>query len=147
MINDITTDPSAPVRLYKVVNGAVTDDLHPYPEPFAEVQRRKYPTLGPIKTDGKPEKVFSYLEQIFSERFQVVVASRQELRIQVVATTTILRFKDDIAAELRPVGKKIEVHFRSRSRIGKSDLGTNAKRIRSVQAAVRELLNRSVEEE
>ena len=50
--------------------------------------------------------------------------------LEVVATTRLMHFKDDVAVEVRPEGTGSSVHMRSKSRVGKGDLGANAKRIR-----------------
>jgi uncharacterized protein (DUF1499 family) len=56
-------------------------------------------------------------------------------RLEAIATTRWLRFKDDVVVRLRdrPEGGT-RVDVRSKSRIGRSDLGTNARRIRTYLA-------------
>ncbi len=49
----------------------------------------------------------------------------------------MLRFKDDVLVEVRPHPGGSEVAMRSKSRVGKGDLGANAKRIRAFLAALR----------
>jgi uncharacterized protein (DUF1499 family) len=59
-------------------------------------------------------------------------------RLEAVATTRWLRFKDDVVVRLRDRpdgGTRVDV--RSKSRIGRSDLGTNARRIRAFLHALR----------
>ena len=55
-----------------------------------------------------------------------------------VATTRIFRFKDDVTITIARDGESTVVSIRSASRVGKSDLGMNAKRIRALQAAIAE---------
>jgi hypothetical protein len=56
-------------------------------------------------------------------------------------TTLILGFTDDIVVRILPAGNRLVVDMRSASRIGQSDLGANAARIRSFMAALdKELL-------
>ena len=55
--------------------------------------------------------------------------------IRAVATTRVLRFKDDVSIT---VGNDGTVNVRSR--IGKGDLGANARRIADFQARLREYL-------
>jgi uncharacterized protein (DUF1499 family) len=61
--------------------------------------------------------------------------------IEVEARTRLLRFTDDITIRVRPgSGRRIAVDLTSRSRVGKGDLGTNARRIgRFLQALDAEL--------
>lgn len=51
-----------------------------------------------------------------------------------VRTTPLMRFKDDIHARLEPSadGQSVTVHLRSRSRIGKGDLGQNPRNLREL---------------
>lgn len=50
--------------------------------------------------------------------------------IEVEARTRLLRFTDDVTVRVRPgSGRRIAVDLTSRSRLGKADLGTNARRI------------------
>lgn len=60
-------------------------------------------------------------------------------RIYATAESPIFHFVDDVSilVEHGPLGGSL-VQMRSRSRIGQSDLGANAERIRAYQAAVRE---------
>jgi uncharacterized protein (DUF1499 family) len=44
-----------------------------------------------------------------------------------------MRFKDDVTMTVTPEGDRTKVVVRSHSRIGKGDLGTNARRIRRFQ--------------
>jgi uncharacterized protein (DUF1499 family) len=41
-----------------------------------------------------------------------------------------LRFKDDVVIRIAPQGSGSRIDVRSKSRIGRSDFGANAKRIR-----------------
>lgn len=50
--------------------------------------------------------------------------------IEVEARTRLLRFTDDVTVRVRQgSGRRIAVDLTSRSRLGKADLGTNARRI------------------
>ena len=56
-------------------------------------------------------------------------SSPQSLRIEATDTTLWFGFKDDVVVRITsaPTGSRMDV--RSVSRVGKSDLGTNARRI------------------
>jgi uncharacterized protein (DUF1499 family) len=54
--------------------------------------------------------------------------------IEAVATTRLFKFKDDVTITVTREGDASIVNVRSKSRVGKSDLGTNARRIRAFQA-------------
>jgi uncharacterized protein (DUF1499 family) len=60
----------------------------------------------------------------------IVAAEPAAGRIEATATTRWLGFKDDVVVRIRPDAGGSRVDVRSVSRVGKSDLGTNARRIR-----------------
>ena len=62
----------------------------------------------------------------------IPVVEEQENYLHAVATTPLMRFKDDLEFLILPEENKI--HFRSASRLGKSDLGKNRSRLREIFA-------------
>jgi hypothetical protein len=52
--------------------------------------------------------------------------------IEAVARTPILGFRDDVIVRIRPTIDGARIDIRSASRYGRHDLGTNAKRVRSL---------------
>ena len=70
-------------------------------------------------------------------RWTVVAADKDTGTIAAVATTRLLRFKDDVTIRVRAEGATSRIDVRSRSRVGRGDLGTNARRIRRFLDAVR----------
>jgi uncharacterized protein (DUF1499 family) len=62
-------------------------------------------------------------------------------RIEAVATSRLFRFRDDVVIRVQagPQEQGARIDVRSRSRIGQSDLGANAERIRAFLARVREM--------
>src|SRR5439155_924571 len=52
--------------------------------------------------------------------------------IEAVARTPILGFRDDVVVRIRPTIDGARIDVRSASRYGRHDLGTNAKRVRSL---------------
>ena len=57
---------------------------------------------------------------------------RPEGRIEAVARTPIMGFRDDVVIRVRPAPDGARIDMRSASRYGRHDLGTNAARIRSL---------------
>lgn len=54
-----------------------------------------------------------------------------ESRLQYQVPTALMGYIDDVVVLWEPTESGYEVHVRSKSRVGKSDLGTNARRIES----------------
>ena len=52
--------------------------------------------------------------------------------VEATDTTTWFGFKDDVVVRINDKGSKRVVDIRSKSRIGKSDLGKNAQRIKTL---------------
>lgn len=125
-INDITTDLASPPHFLE------TD--HPYPAKFKAVVKKSYPNLGPVRVTLDPAKTYEAALALAKgwKRWKVVAEDPKAHVIQAVATTKLFRFKDDVVIRITaaPTGGSI-VDMRSRSRVGKGDLGTNARRIRA----------------
>jgi len=74
--------------------------------------------------------------------WDVTLEDAQGGHIQAVCTTKLMRFKDDVIIRIRKAvdadgsnyGARVDV--RSRSRIGKGDLGCNAHRILTLLSAI-----------
>ena len=66
--------------------------------------------------------------------WEITAQSAEKGEILAVATTAVFRFKDDVALNVTREADGTIVNMRSHSRIGKGDLGANARRIRDFQA-------------
>jgi len=67
----------------------------------------------------------------------IVAADSAAGRIEATATTAWFGFKDDVVVRVAPEGTGSRVDVRSVSRVGKSDVGANARRIREYLERVR----------
>ena len=65
--------------------------------------------------------------------WEVTAQSAEKGEILAVATTAVFRFKDDVTLNVSRDTDSTVVNMRSHSRIGKGDLGANARRIRDFQ--------------
>jgi uncharacterized protein (DUF1499 family) len=64
--------------------------------------------------------------------WKIVDENPEEGRVEATATTRWFGFKDDIVIRIAPAtGAGSRVDIRSVSRVGRSDVGTNARRIRA----------------
>jgi uncharacterized protein (DUF1499 family) len=108
-----------------------------YPEEFVELQREAYPDLAPLRTERPPSDAFARALETARRMpsWKVVSEDPAEGLIQAVSTSRIFRFNDDVAIRIRPDSRGSVVDVRSRSRVGQSDLGANAARIRAFFAA------------
>ena len=108
-----------------------------------------WPTLNDVKTgetpeyaDLRPQQFKHPYERVFDAAlataqalgWEVTARDRDQGEIRAVATTRVFRFKDDVTITIGREGEGVVVNVRSHSRIGKGDLGTNARRIRQFQA-------------
>lgn len=93
-----------------------------------------YPKLDSYMTGAAPDAAFEAILAIVNERgWDVVTANPGEGRIEATETSFWFDFKDDIMIRILPTeegGSRIDV--RSTSRVGLSDLGANAKRVRNL---------------
>ena len=90
------------------------------------------PDFAPPELSMTGRGLFSKLSEIIaSERsFGKVETDAEALRIKFVATTGLMRFKDDVDIEIIPLDEgRSSVAIYSRSRVGYSDLGANRKRV------------------
>ena len=127
-INDITTDSEHPPPL---------SHGKPYERHFAELQRIGYPELRPLELAAAPARAFARARAVAQEQgWEIVSADENAGSFEAVATTRWFGFKDDIAVRISPAAHGSRVDVRSRSRVGRSDLGANARRIREFLAAL-----------
>jgi uncharacterized protein (DUF1499 family) len=136
-INDITTDPIDPPR-FEVVGRLRSRDANPVAYAglhAAELQRKAYPSIEPLNLSVSPKQAYDAALQVIKKRKWLVVDERppqprREGRIEAVARTPILGFRDDVVVRVRVVTDGARVDIRSASRYGRHDFGTNASRIR-----------------
>jgi uncharacterized protein (DUF1499 family) len=147
-IHDITTDPIDPPR-YEALARLRPRDANPveYAGLYtAEQQRKAYPDVGPLGTNASPQAAYDAVLAVVNKRRWRVVdarppqAGRREGRIEAVARTPIMGFRDDVVIRVRadPDGTRIDA--RSSSRYGVSDFGTNASRLRSLMSDIEEAI-------
>lgn len=141
-IHDITTDLAQPPEFVaiKELRASLHNPLDRLePENLVELQQTGYPDLAPVLIDRPFDQAFEQVVALVKERdWEVVAVSPQEGRIEATDTTLIMGFKDDIVIRVQGVGSRTRVDMRSVSRVGRSDLGVNAKRIRLFLAELKD---------
>ena len=138
-IHDITTDTDNPPQFVallatrqKAPNGAEYAG-----EKIARQQKAGYPDIQPALLDEPPARAFQRaLAAAGSLGWEIVAAVPTEGRIEATDTTRWFRFKDDIVIRVTANGAGSRIDIRSMSRLGRSDLGTNARRIRTFLRAL-----------
>jgi len=132
-IHDISTNPSDPptfesvLPLRKGARNAVD-----YPASTAAEQRKGYPDIGPLTLPLAPPVAFEHAVQAArSMGWDIVATAPEKLRLEATDTTLLFGFKDDVVVRVTPQAQGSVVDVRSLSRVGGSDFGTNAKRVRA----------------
>ena len=128
-INDITTDTERPPQF---------SPPKPYQEHFAELQRIGYPGLRPLELPLPPKQTFARaLETARGRGWEITALDESAGRIEAVVTTRWFGFQDDVVIRITPARTGSRVDMRSRSRVGRSDLGANACRIEEFLARMK----------
>lgn len=133
-IHDISTDTNDPPTFVAVLPlRADAPNAAAYEGPeVAAAQAEAYPDLRPLLLALPPDNVFERaLDAARSLDWEIVAADSGAGRIEATATTGWFGFKDDVIVRIQPAGAGSRVDVRSVSRVGKSDVGTNARRIRA----------------
>jgi len=110
-----------------------------YPEDFKEVVRHFYPDLKSLKLAEPPEVVFERAVARAQEHpgWTVTRVDAQARTLEGVAESRLFRFRDDFVVRVRPEeGGGTRVDMRSKSRVGRGDLGANAARIHTFLQAL-----------
>jgi uncharacterized protein (DUF1499 family) len=138
-IHDITTDPIDPPRFEALArlrtgegaNTAVYAGLY-----SAEQQRQAYPDIEPLQLEIPVDRAYAIALQLVNKRKWLVIDERPPSpprrigRIEAVARTPIMGFREDVSIRIAPDGDlDSRVDIRSSSRYFESDLGSNAARV------------------
>lgn len=132
-IHDVTTDmvdPPAFVALAEARKASPNGLDHGGPA-IAEEQRKGYPDIKPLIVKTPPNAtVQRAIDAARSLGWDIAASDAAAGRIEATDTTAWFGFKDDVVVRIRPEGEGSRVDVRSASRVGLSDLGANADRIR-----------------
>jgi hypothetical protein len=137
-IHDITTDPIDPPRFEALArlrsgngaNPAVYAGLY-----SAEQQRQAYPDIETVELEVPVQRAYEVALQLVTKRKWLVIDERPPQlprrigRIEAVARTPIMGFREDVSIRVTPDGEDSRVDIRSASRYFDSDLGSNAARV------------------
>jgi len=140
-IHDITTDPIDPPRFDALARLRSRDGTNPavYAGLYsAEQQRIAYPDIETVELEIPVQRAYEITLQLVNKRKWLVIDERSPQlprrigRIEAVARTPIMGFREDVSIRVTPDGEDSRVDIRSASRYFESDLGSNAARVRKL---------------
>jgi hypothetical protein len=139
-IHDITTDivnPPQFVAILPVRSDAPNSAAYGGAE-IAIKQLQAYPDIKSLVMEQPFEQAFATaLGAARSMGWNIVATDNKAGRIEATATTFWFGFKDDIVIRIASADLRSIIDVRSVSRVGRSDLGANAERIRDFLDKVR----------
>lgn len=135
-IHDITTDTVNPPQFIALVGkrGADANSLDYEGEELAAMQKASYPDLMPLMVSGGPEQAFARaLDVASSLGWKITGIDAAARRFEATDRSLWFAFADDIVVTIKATETGSQIDLRSVSRVGRSDLGVNAKRIKEFQ--------------
>ena len=132
-IHDISTDLVNPPEFVAIVplRADAPNPVAYEGEASAAMQRQAYPDIKTLTyMQPKAELVKAAVQAAENLGWEMVNTDANTGLIEATDTTTWFGFKDDVVVRIEDKGDKRIVDIRSKSRMGASDLGKNAERIR-----------------
>jgi uncharacterized protein (DUF1499 family) len=147
-IHDITTDFDNPPAIIAAAGEtranpaayAGAEPVRDSQKTVAEAQREAFPDIAPLTVGADLGAAAKTARRVIEEMKMEVLAegpgaeAGSGWRIEAVATSFWYGFKDDFVVRLTRDDRGTRIDVRSKSRVGLSDLGANAKRVRDFLA-------------
>ncbi len=130
-IHDVTTDlgnpPAFTALPMRKDNLAGVGSL----DSWRELHRKAYGDIAPVTIPMTPDAVIARAKALADARGWIIALQGAD-RLEATETVSPFKFKDDVVVVVTasPDGQSTIVNMRSISRVGASDFGLNAKRIR-----------------
>jgi uncharacterized protein (DUF1499 family) len=142
-IHDITTDFANPPEL---TASRVLRDTTPrmntwiyQGDSIGKQQRAAYPDIRPVMLAMTPDEAYrAVLRTAQDMGWEILAQDAAGRRVEALDETKWYGFKDDVSLRVTPASGIARVDIRSVSRVGGSDVGMNATRIRKYVAKLRE---------
>ncbi|PYE36668.1 DUF1499 domain-containing protein [Psychrobacter fozii] len=134
-IHDISTDVVNPPQFVAIapLRADAPNPVEYAGAEAAEQQRTAYPELRTLTySQSKPELVEASKQAIENLGWELVNTDADKGIVEATETTAWFGFKDDVIIRVTDNDSERLVDIRSKSRIGKSDLGKNAARIHAL---------------
>jgi uncharacterized protein (DUF1499 family) len=142
-IHDITTDFVNPPEI--TASRALRDTTQGMNswvyegDTIAKQQRKAYPDIRPVMLSMTPDEAYrAALQAARDMGWQILLEDAAGRRIEAMDETRWYGFKDDVAIRVTPASGISRVDVRSISRVGGSDVGANAARIRKYVEKLKE---------
>ncbi len=133
-IHDITTDiddPPAFVAIVPLRKDAPNPPAYDGPKTAAQ-QKTAYADIQPVQLAMPPAQAYRRALDVAQRMgWEIVATAPAEGRIEATDSTFWFGFKDDVVIRVAAAGQGSRIDVRSKSRVGRNDFGTNAKRVRA----------------
>lgn len=97
----------------------------------------RLPELRPLLLRGVDEQLLDAVAEACRELgWHNVRVDSAGLRVEAEVVSALFRFIDDVSIELVPGGDSLEARVRSASRVGRGDLGANARHVMDLRDAL-----------
>ncbi len=154
-IHDVTTNPADPPMFSaELLAEREAEDANPINvydraldgmdgKTLQGINAELYADMEPLVTAASPREVADVVAGVFAAQgLKDVTTDLAEGRVEGTDETFWYGFKDDVVARIRSVeGAGSVIDLRSVSRVGQSDLGKNAERVRELRVAIDGKLN------
>ena len=140
-IHDITTNiDDPPLFQHAVRQREVTDNSLAYNPANIHHQQRAYPDIQPLYLSDDIDTVFKWaLDAADVMGWMVYHSDNTQYTFEAEELSALCGFADDIIVLVQHSDSGNRIDLRSASRVGVSDLGANAKRIKRYLAILRDL--------
>lgn len=131
-LHDISTDTENPPEYISVVplRRGVPNSTQ-FDSKLAALQLQAYPDVRPVVLPTPPDQAFQAALRVVRDLgWEIVEANQGALRIEATDTSFLFGFKDDVVIRVAGEANGSRIDLRSLSRVGGSDFGVNANRIR-----------------
>jgi uncharacterized protein (DUF1499 family) len=138
-IHDVTTDTANPPKFVAVapLRADAPNGVDYNTDPT--LQQKGYPDIQPLVSTLAPDAMFDAALKVARDMgWEIVAEVKAEGRIEATDTTAWWGFKDDVVIRIVAEAQGSRLDIRSMSRVGMSDIGKNAERVRAFLAKVKE---------
>lgn len=142
-IHDISTDLVNPPPFIAIapLRADAPNPVEYAGDDTAQQQRQAYADITTWTTSASVEQVYQQALLVVADMgWELVASELVDGRIEATDTTTWFGFKDDVVIRIVATEQGTAVDVRSKSRVGRSDVGVNAKRIRAFLSALDQAL-------